>query len=61
VECSYILKSVAEKGFVTGYRGLRIARSGRRFWIEDGVVWQLMTETGTSFGQAAVFRSWRDA
>ena len=56
-----LLESVAEKGFVSGYRGLRISRSGRRFWIEDGVIWQLMSETGVSVGQAAVFRSWRDA
>lgn len=56
-----LLESVAEKGFVTGYRGLRISRSGRRFWIEDGVIWQLMNETGVSVGQAAVFRSWQDA
>ena len=56
-----LLESVAEKGFVSGYRGLRISRSGRRFWIEDGVIWQLMNETGVSVGQAAVFRSWRDA
>jgi len=52
---------VAQKGFVTGYRGLRISRSGRRFWIQDGVVWQLMNEIGITLGQAAVFRSWRDA
>jgi PAS domain-containing protein len=56
-----LLTTVAEKGFVTGYSGLRISRSGRRFWIQDGVIWQLMNETGISFGQAAVFRSWRDA
>jgi PAS domain-containing protein len=56
-----LLESVAQKGFVTGYRGLRISRSGRRFWIQDGVVWQLMNEIGITLGQAAVFRSWRDA
>jgi PAS domain-containing protein len=56
-----LLTTVAEKGFVTGYSGLRISRSGRRFWIQDGVIWQLMNEIGISFGQAAVFRSWRDA
>jgi hypothetical protein len=55
-----LLTSVAEKGFVTGYSGLRISRSGRRFWILDGVIWQLTNEVGISFGQAAVFRSWRD-
>jgi hypothetical protein len=56
-----LLRTVVEKGFVTGYSGLRISRSGRRFWIQDGVIWQLMNEIGISFGQAAVFRSWRDA
>ena len=56
-----LLESVSQKGFVTGYSGLRIASSGRRFWIEGGVVWQLMNEIGISFGQAAVFHSWRNA
>jgi len=56
-----LLENVAQKGFVTGYSGLRIARSGRRFRIADGTVWQLTNEIGISFGQAAMFRSWRDA
>ena len=56
-----LLESVSQTGFVTGYSGLRIASSGRRFWIEGGVVWQLMNEIGISFGQAAVFHSWRNA
>jgi hypothetical protein len=55
-----VLDTVASKGFVTDYRGLRISKSGRRFWIQDGVVWQLMNEIGISFGQAALFRSWQD-
>jgi hypothetical protein len=46
---------------VTGYNGLRISRSGRRFWIQNGVVWQLMNDIGITFGQAALFDSWRDA
>jgi hypothetical protein len=56
-----VLESVAQNGCVTGYSGLRISRSGRRFWIQDGVVWQLMNEIGISFGQAAMFPTWRDA
>jgi PAS domain S-box-containing protein len=55
------LDAVASKGFVSGYSGLRIARSGRRFWIRDGVLWQLTDERGVSHGQAAIFRSWQDA
>lgn len=56
-----LLDAVARDGFATGYRGVRIARSGRRFWIEDGVVWQLRRPDGSVAGQAAVFAAWRDA
>jgi hypothetical protein len=55
------LDAVATRGFVSGYSGLRIAKSGRRFRIRDGVIWQLTDEQGISHGQAAIFRSWRDA
>src|SRR5688572_15131808 len=30
-----LLEAVARDGFATGYCGRRIAKSGRRFWIED--------------------------
>lgn len=55
-----LLDSVTQNGFVTGYNGVRISRSGRRFCIQNGVVWQLMNDIGMTFGQAAVFSSWRD-
>ncbi|MEU0969999.1 MEKHLA domain-containing protein [Streptomyces sp. NPDC005917] len=55
------VRSVAERGYATGYRGLRIARSGRRFWIQDVTMWNLLGANGTYHGQAAVFRSWADA
>jgi hypothetical protein len=53
------LEEVARQGFVSGYRGIRVARSGRRFWIENGVIWQLLDARGVCHGQAAVFDSWR--
>jgi hypothetical protein len=43
---------------MSGYRGVRITKSGRRFQTEDGVVWQLVDESGTSRGQAATFSTW---
>ena len=45
----------------TGYQGLRISKSRRRFWIEDVTVWQLIDEQGTLHGQGAIYRRWRDA
>jgi hypothetical protein len=56
-----LLDAVARDGFIADYRGLRIAKSGRRFWIEDGIVWQLVDAAGIRRGQAATFPTWRDA
>ena len=55
-----LLDAVARDGFTRGYRGLRIAKDGRRFWIERAVVWQLDRD-GVTLGQAATFSDWRDA
>ena len=56
-----LLDTVTRKGFASGYRGLRVAKSGRRFWIEEGVIWQLLGDDGILYGQAAMFRKWRAA
>jgi hypothetical protein len=56
-----LLNMVKKNGFATNYRGLRIAKSGRRFWIEDVTVWQLVDSKGDLHGQAAIYRQWRDA
>ncbi len=56
-----VLEAVSRDGYATGYRGLRIAKSGRRFWIEDVTVWNLIDERGVRHGQAATYRRWRDA
>jgi len=52
------LDAVRENGFVAGYGGIRIAKSGRRFWIRDTVIWQLTDEAGVYRGQAATFGEW---
>jgi len=55
-----LLDAVTRDGFIADYRGLRIAKSGRRFWIERATVWQLIDEAGALRGQAATFRDWRE-
>jgi len=55
-----LLDRVVRHGFATGYSGVRIAKSGRRFLIEEGVVWQLIDRDGAVRGQAATFAHWRD-
>lgn len=55
-ERAAVLEAVARQGFVRGYRGLRVASSGRRFWIEDGVIWNVRDAQGLLVSQAACFR-----
>jgi hypothetical protein len=55
-----LLEEVARHGFLSGYRGLRVAKSGRRIIIEDGIVWELIDRQGKRHGQAATFLSWRN-
>lgn len=55
-----LLEKVDRDGFATGYSGVRIAKSGRRFVIEDGILWQLREREGTLRGVAATFARWRD-
>ena len=55
-----LLDAVTRDGVTRGYRGLRIAKDGRRFWIERAVVWQIDRD-GVTVGQAATFSEWRDA
>ncbi len=46
---------VHARGYAEGYRGLRIAKSGRRFWIEDVTMWNLVDGRGVLCGQAATY------
>jgi hypothetical protein len=58
-ERAKFLTQVAETGYVSGYRGIRIARNGQRFWIENATVWTVLDEQGQVAGQAATFAQWR--
>ena len=53
-----LLRRVADQGFIDDYAGVRVAADGRRFRIQQAVVWNLVVETGTLQGQAACFHQW---
>jgi hypothetical protein len=55
-----LLRAAHDNGHVSGYRGLRIAKSGRRFWIENVTMWNLVDADGVHHGQAAVFPRWTE-
>ena len=54
-ERARLLQEVTMHGYVDNYAGMRIAKGGRRFLIEDGIVWNLVDAAGVCHGQAATF------
>jgi MEKHLA domain len=54
-----MLEQVQSQGFVKDYQGIRISRSGRRFAISNGIVWNLQDQHGKYCGQAATFDRWQ--
>jgi hypothetical protein len=55
----HVLAETARKGFVCGYTGVRVSKTGRRFRIVDVTVWNVTDADGRSLGQAATFAQWR--
>ena len=55
-----VMGEVTRIGFVTGYSGVRIAATGRRFRIENVTIFNLANPDGTFAGQAATFDRWSD-
>ncbi|MEJ2202269.1 MAG: MEKHLA domain-containing protein [Desulfuromonadaceae bacterium] len=53
-----LLARVAQQGFIDDYRGVRVSSSGKRFLVEDAIVWNVVDEEGSYHGQAAVLFSW---
>ncbi len=50
-----LLDRVARDGVIDDYAGVRISAKGRRFRIEQAVVWTVTDEHGRPLGQAATF------
>jgi hypothetical protein len=53
-----LLARVRKYGFIEDYKGVRVSSSGKRFLVEDSIVWNLIDENGTYRGQAAVLYKW---
>lgn len=53
-----LLARVTEFGYIDDYRGVRISSTGKRFLVEDAIVWNMIDEQGVYRGQAAVLYKW---
>jgi MEKHLA domain len=60
-ERAALLAQVQQHGCSRDYRGIRVARSGRRFWIEQARLWNVHAADGSALGQAASFSHTRPA
>ncbi|HQX48554.1 MAG TPA: MEKHLA domain-containing protein [Planctomycetaceae bacterium] len=58
-ERAHLMTRAARDGFVDDYRGIRISSTGRRFLIEQAIVWNLVDGDGHRVGQAAMFSEWK--
>lgn len=54
------IERVHRLGYETGYKGVRIMKSGARFEIEEATLWQLLDADGKLQGQAVVIPRTRD-
>ncbi|MFN0050587.1 MAG: MEKHLA domain-containing protein [Planctomycetales bacterium] len=57
-ERARLLERTTRDGYVDDYRGIRISRTGRRFQIDQAIVWNLIDHHGQYAGQAATFSAW---
>jgi len=55
-----LLDRAARDGYISDYRGVRVAKSGRRFRVERVTLWQLIDRHGKLHGQAALIPEWHD-
>lgn len=53
-----MLARASARGFIDDYRGVRISGTGRRFLVEDAIVWNVVDATDKKQGQAATFSRW---
>ena len=57
-EREWMLERARTRGYLDNYRGVRISNSGRRFLIENAIVWSVSDRAGRCVGQAATFSHW---
>ena len=57
-ERARLLERTRRAGYVDDYAGIRISSTGKRFRIEQAIVWNLVDAAGVHRGQAATFDRW---
>ncbi|MGD1714148.1 MEKHLA domain-containing protein [Dapis sp. BLCC M172] len=53
-----LLTQTKTQGYISGYRGIRISSKGKRFWISNVTIWNLLDENQQQCGQASTYQEW---
>lgn len=53
-----MLEQAGTRGYIDTYRGVRMTSTGRRFLVENALVWNVVDSKGQRVGQAATFSQW---
>jgi hypothetical protein len=53
-----MLEQARGNGYLDGYRGVRISSTGRRFLVQQALIWTVIDLAGRPIGQAATFSHW---
>ena len=57
-ERARMLARAQEQGYIDDYKGMRITGTGRRFLVQQAIVWNVVGSEGEQIGQAATFSKW---
>ena len=57
-EREWMLEQARTNGYLDTYRGVRITSTGRRFLVENALIWNVVDAKGQRVGQAATFSQW---
>ena len=57
-ERAEMLATTQRQGYIDNYAGIRISSTGKRFKIDQALVWNLIDDYGNPVGQAATFSDW---
>jgi MEKHLA domain len=57
-EREWMLEQARVRGYIDTYRGVRISGTGRRFLVENALIWNVLDSRGQRVGQAATFSQW---
>ncbi len=57
-EREWMLEQARLRGYIDTYRGVRISGTGRRFLVENALIWNVFGAGHRQLGQAATFARW---